>query len=55
MCHLVGKEIYQNLSDRIDNLHYRINNNKALFNILKELYTSDEAELIVKCLLGFHL
>jgi len=48
MGHLVGKEIYQKLGDKIDSLPYRINKNKALFNILKELYTSEEAELIVK-------
>jgi NAD-dependent dihydropyrimidine dehydrogenase PreA subunit len=48
MGHLVGKEIYQKLGDKIDNLSVRINKNKALFNILKELYSSEEAELVVK-------
>lgn len=48
MGHLVGKEIYQKLGDKIDNLPVRVNKNKALFNILKELYSSEEAELVVK-------
>lgn len=48
MGHLVGKEIYQKLGDKIDNLPVRVNKNKALFNILKELYSSEEAELVIK-------
>ncbi|MGD0753949.1 MAG: 4Fe-4S dicluster domain-containing protein [Bacteroidales bacterium] len=48
MGHLVGKEIYQKLGDKIDNLSVRVNKNKALFNVLKELYSSEEAELVVK-------
>ncbi len=48
MGHLVGKEIYQKLGDKIDNLSVRVNKNKALFNILKTLYSSEEAELVVK-------
>jgi len=47
MGHLVGKEIYQKLGDKIDRLPFRVNKNKALFNILKELYTSEEADLVV--------
>jgi hypothetical protein len=48
MGHLVGKEIYQKLGDKIDNLSVRINKNKTLFTILKELYSSEEAELVIK-------
>ena len=48
MGHLVGKEIYQKLGDKIDNLSFRVYKNKALFDILKELYTTDEAELVTK-------
>ena len=48
MGHLVGKEIYYKLGDKIDSLPYRVNKSKALFNILKELYTPEEAELVVK-------
>jgi MinD superfamily P-loop ATPase len=48
MGHLAGKEIYYKLGEKIDNLPFRVNKNKALFNILKELYTPEEAELVVK-------
>ena len=48
MGHLVGKEIYYNLGNKIDSLPFRINKNEALFNILKELYTPEEAEFVVK-------
>ncbi|TAL64024.1 MAG: 4Fe-4S dicluster domain-containing protein [Bacteroidetes bacterium] len=48
MGHLAGKEIYQKLGDKIDNLPFRINKNDALFNILKVLYSPEEAELVVK-------
>ncbi len=48
MGHLVGKDIYQSLGNKIDNLSVRVNRNEALYKILKELYTSDEAELVVK-------
>lgn len=48
MGHLAGKEIYQKLGDKIDNLSVRVNKNKLLFNILKELYSSEEAELVVR-------
>ena len=48
MGHLSGKEVYQQLGDRIDNLPFRVNKSQALFNILKVLYTNDEAELVAK-------
>ena len=48
MGHLAGKEIYQKLGKKIDNLFFRVKQNEALFNILKELYTSEEAELVVR-------
>jgi NAD-dependent dihydropyrimidine dehydrogenase PreA subunit len=48
MGHLVGKEIYHQLGNKIDSLPFRVNKNKALFNILKELYTPEEAELVIK-------
>jgi len=48
MGHLVGKDIYRKLGKKVDGLSVRAPNNKALYAILKELYTSDEAELIVK-------
>ena len=48
MGHLVGKEIYHKLGDKLDSLPFRLNKSKALYNILKALYTSEEAELVVK-------
>jgi NAD-dependent dihydropyrimidine dehydrogenase PreA subunit len=48
MGHLVGKEIYLKLGDKIDSLPFRVNKNEALFNILKELYNPEEAELVIK-------
>ena len=48
MGHLVGKEIYMKLGDKIDSLPFRINKNKALFDLLKELYSTEEAELVIK-------
>lgn len=48
MGHLAAKDIYNDLADKIDNLPVRINKSKTMFNILKELYTSEEAELVAK-------
>ena len=53
MGHLVGKEIYQKLGDKIDSLPFRVSKNTAFFNILKALYSSDEAEVVVKMPYGF--
>jgi len=52
MGHLAGKEIYQQLGDKLDSLPFRISKNKELYNILKSLYTADEAELVVKMPFG---
>lgn len=48
MGHLVGKEIYHKLGEKIDTLPFRVSKSKALYNILKELYTAEEAELVVR-------
>jgi len=48
MGHLVGKDIYQKLGKKIDGTAIRTPMNKQFFEILKELYTREEAELIVK-------
>jgi len=48
MGHLVGKDLYRRLGRKIDNLTARVPWNETLYFILKELYTSDEAELVVK-------
>jgi Pyruvate/2-oxoacid:ferredoxin oxidoreductase delta subunit len=48
MGHLVGKDLYCKLGKKIDGMTVRAPWNEALYAILKELYTSDEAEVVVK-------
>jgi Pyruvate/2-oxoacid:ferredoxin oxidoreductase delta subunit len=48
MGHLVGKDLYRKLGKKIDGLTAHAPWNDKLYAILKELYTPDEAELIVK-------
>ncbi|MCP4725105.1 MAG: 4Fe-4S ferredoxin [bacterium] len=48
MGHLVGKDIYNKLGKKIDGLSVRAPYTKTLQAILKELYTPEEAELVVR-------
>ena len=48
MGHVNGKDIYRRLGDKIDNLTCRSPWNKALHAILSELYTTNEADVIVR-------
>jgi ferredoxin len=48
MGHLVGKDVYRSLGHKIDGLTIRAPWNAALRAILKELYSEEDAELIVK-------
>jgi formate hydrogenlyase subunit 6/NADH:ubiquinone oxidoreductase subunit I len=48
MGHINGKDIYRKLGDKIDNLTMRTPWNKTLHAILSELYTTNEADVIVK-------
>lgn len=48
MAHLVGKDIYRKLGTKIDSLSMRAPWNDALFAILKELYSDEEADLIIR-------
>jgi len=48
MGHLVGKDIYKKLGKKIDELTVRVPYNNAFFEILKELYTPEEAEMLIK-------
>ncbi len=48
MGHVSRKDIYRSLGEKIDNLTFRSPWNKALYDILSELYTTSEADLIVK-------
>jgi Fe-S-cluster-containing hydrogenase component 2 len=48
MGHLVGKELFRELGRKIDGLETRAPWNDKLYAVLKELYTEEEAELLVK-------
>jgi Na+-translocating ferredoxin:NAD+ oxidoreductase RNF subunit RnfB len=53
MGHLVGKDLYRKLGEKVDGLTTRAPWNEALFAILKELYSDADAELVVKMPWGF--
>jgi Pyruvate/2-oxoacid:ferredoxin oxidoreductase delta subunit len=48
MGHLVGKDVYRRLGKKIDNLTMRAPWNETFHALLKELYSTREADLIVK-------
>ncbi len=48
MGHLVGKDLYRKLGKKIDGLSARVPWNETLYAILKELYTEEEAQLVVR-------
>jgi ferredoxin len=48
MGHLVGKDIFRELGRKIDGMEMRSPWNEHLHALLKELYTTEEADLIVK-------
>jgi ferredoxin len=48
MGHLVGKDIYRALGKKVDNLTMRAPWSDTLHAILKELYTPEEADLVVR-------
>ena len=47
MGHIVGNDIYTRLGKKIDRLETRVTQNAVLYSILKELYTPEEAEIVV--------
>ncbi len=47
MAHLVGKDLYHRLGKKIDGLTVRAPWNETLFSILKELYSEDEADVVI--------
>ena len=53
MGHGLGKDIYRQLGKKIDQLPTRAPWNAELYAILKELYTPEEADVIVKMPYGF--
>ena len=48
MGHLVGKDLYRQLGTKIDGLTARAPWNETFHAILKELYSAEEADLVVK-------
>jgi Pyruvate/2-oxoacid:ferredoxin oxidoreductase delta subunit len=48
MGHLVGKDLYRKLGKKIDSLPMRAPWNDALYAMVRELYSEEEADLIVK-------
>jgi ferredoxin len=48
MGHIAPKDIYRKLGKKIDGLTVRVPWNDTLYEILKELYTPDEAEVLVR-------
>lgn len=48
MGHVAAKDMYRKLGKKIDGLSLRVPWNDTLYAILKELYTPEEAELVVK-------
>ena len=48
MGHTIGKDIYRRLGKKIDNLTMRAPWNETFHAVLKELYTTEEADLVIK-------
>ncbi|BBB91002.1 MAG TPA: 4Fe-4S binding protein [Methylomusa anaerophila] len=48
MGHLAAKDVYRRLGEKIDNLTIRAPWNEALHKVVKELYTEEEADVVVK-------
>ena len=53
MGHLVGKDLYRRLGKKIDQLSCRAPWNDTLYGILTELYTTMEAEVVIKMPFSF--
>lgn len=48
MGHIVGKDIYRDLGKKIDSLNVKVPWNETFHSILKELYSLEEADLVVR-------
>ena len=48
MGHLVGKDVYQKLGRKLDGLQVRVPRTPQLQALLEELYSPDDAELVVQ-------
>lgn len=48
MGHVIGKDIYRKLGKKVDHLTLRAPWNRALHDILKSLYTEEEADVVIR-------
>lgn len=48
MGHMVGKDVYRKLGKKIDSLTMRVPWNDTFYAVVKELYSTDEADLVIK-------
>lgn len=48
MGHMVGKDVYGALGNKLDNLHVKSPYNQTMHSVLKELFSEAEADLFVK-------
>jgi ferredoxin len=48
MGHVVGKDLYRRLGEKLDGLSVRVPWNAQLYAVLKELYSEEDAELLVR-------
>ncbi len=48
MGHLVGKDLYRRLGKKIDGLSARAPWNAQLYAVLKELYSEDDADVVIR-------
>lgn len=48
MGHVVGKDLYRQLGEKMDGSTVRVPSNEALHAILKELYSEEDADLVIK-------
>lgn len=48
MGHLAAKDVYRDLGKKVDGLHVRAPMNDTFYDILKELYSAEEAEVVIK-------
>jgi len=52
MGHLAGKDVYRKLGRKIDGLTVRVPWNETLHSILHALYSTEEADLVVRMPFG---
>lgn len=53
MGHLAGKDIYQELGNKIDNMMFSAPQKQVLFDVLKHLYSEEEADVVIRMPFSF--